>query len=72
VDQTELGSSKCRAVDSQLNRHALETLLQLTLKPHQGRKSENSLGVDVSRPSAYVKCLAKHMDIEWESSGPPA
>lgn len=78
MEQAELGSSKCRAVDSQLNGHALEakTLLQLTLKPHQGKTQRKWMGASqwwmCPAPSACVKCLAKHMDIEWESSGPPA
>lgn len=62
------------SADSQLNRHATVAVAVAACDTKsQARKGENRIGGGSGQPdkrSAYVKCLAKHMDIEWPVAGP--
>lgn len=73
MEQAELGSSKCRAVDSQLNGHALEakTLLQLTLKPHQGKTQRKWMGPVSGGCVQHQVLVSSVWPNTWTLSGNP-
>lgn len=61
------------SADSQLNGHATvaaAAACDTKSQAQNGGGREGGGGGKPDRPSAYVKCLTKHMDIEWPVAGP--